>query len=82
MFILDKFVIICVGENKFFECFFFGLSIVIEEVFWGCLLFEICFLEDGDLVINCFSDLMIIFIVRSLCDDKEYCEIFVWYNVL
>lgn len=31
---------------------------------------------------NCFSDFIIIFIVWNLCDDKEYCEIFVRYNVL
>lgn len=31
---------------------------------------------------NCFSDFIIIFIVWNLCDDKEYCEIFVWYNIL
>ena len=80
--ISDKSVIICAGENKSLECFSPGSSIAIEQAFWGRLSSEICPSEDGDPVTNCLSDPTTTPIVRSLCDDKEYCEIPARHNVL
>ena len=82
LFLTEKSVIICAGQNKSLECFSPGSSISIKDAFWGRISAEICPSEDGDPVINCENEPTTTPIVQNLCDDKEYCEVPARHGVL
>lgn len=64
---------VCFKWKSLFICELFGLVIVIIGVFWGWEFFNICFLDDGDLVINCYIVFEMEYIVKEMCEGMGSC---------
>lgn len=64
------------------SCLYLGLNIVVIGVFWGCKFVVICFLDDGDIMFDCFIVLELEGIVKGRCEGKELCELEVRYVLL
>lgn len=71
--VIEKRVMVCLKGKSLFICVFFGFVIVIIGVFWGWEFVDVCFLEDGDLVINCFIVFEVEYIVKEMCEGMGSC---------